>query len=178
MEGASIGANCNVGDHCFVESGALVGDNVTIKNGNMLWEGIVLEDGVFVGPAVIFTNDRYPRSPRLAEAADRYDSREWLLPTLVKRGATLGAGSILLPGIVVGEFSMVAAGAVVTETFPPMLWLLATQIEFTAGFVGVASPCVSGVEERPAPAAMGISSKTALASDLLETTICARSGRR
>ena len=119
MEGASIGANCNVGDHCFVESGALVGDNVTIKNGNMLWEGIVLEDGVFVGPAVIFTNDRYPRSPLTGRAADRYDSREWLLPTLVKRGATLGAGSILLPGIVVGEFSMVAAGAVVTRDVPP-----------------------------------------------------------
>lgn len=118
MEGASIGANCNIGEHCFVEGGAVVGDNVTIKNGNMLWEGITIENGVFVGPAVVFTNDRYPRSARAPHGEGRYRGNGWLLPTLVQQGATLGAGSIILPGITLGEFCMIAAGAVVTRNVP------------------------------------------------------------
>ncbi len=63
MQGISIGADCNIGEHCFIESGVVIGNNVTIKNGNMLWDGVTLEDGVFVGPNVSFTNDLYPRSP-------------------------------------------------------------------------------------------------------------------
>ncbi len=118
MERVSIGANCNIGDHCFLESGAIVGDNVTIKNGNMIWDGVTLEDGVLVGPHVFFTNDLYPRSPRLPQARARYSNREWLLPTLVGRGASLGAGAVILAGVRVGEFAMVGAGAVVTRDVP------------------------------------------------------------
>jgi acetyltransferase-like isoleucine patch superfamily enzyme len=119
MRGATIGANCNIGEHCYVEAGAWVGDNVTIKNGVMLWEGVALEDGVFVGPGVVFTNDRFPRSPRLPEAAPRYGDRGWLETTRVGRGATLGAGAVILPGLAIGAFAMVAAGAVVTRDVPP-----------------------------------------------------------
>jgi len=119
MEGCCIGTNCNIGDYCFIESGAVIGDNVTIKNGNMIWEGITLENGVFVGPQVSFTNDLFPRSPRLFQAEKRYGGRGWLLPTLVRRGASLGAGAVILPGITVGEFCMVAAGAVVTKDTRP-----------------------------------------------------------
>ncbi len=118
MKGVSIGANCNIGDYCFIESGVIIGDNVTIKNGNMIWEGVTLEDGVFVGPHVFFTNDLYPRSPRLPQAKKRYSNRGWLLPTLVRRGASLGAGAIILAGITIGEFSMVGGGAVVTRDVP------------------------------------------------------------
>ena len=118
MKSVSIGTNCNIGDHCFIESGAVVGDNVTIKNGNMVWEGVTLEDGVFVGPHVFFTNDRYPRSPRLPQARSRYKDRGWLLTTLVKQGASLGAGAVILAGITVGEFAMVGAGAVITRDVP------------------------------------------------------------
>lgn len=118
MSAAMIGENCNIGDHCFVESGARIGDNVTVKNGTMLWDGVVLEDGVFVGPQVLFTNDRYPRSPRLAEAERRYQGRAWLVPTLVQRGASLGAGAVILAGVTIGEFAMVGAGAVVTRDVP------------------------------------------------------------
>src|SRR5579862_6647573 len=71
MAGVRVGKNCNIGDHCFVESGAVIGDNCTVKNGNMLWEGVTLEDGVFVGPNVLFTNDLHPRSPRLPQARER-----------------------------------------------------------------------------------------------------------
>jgi len=119
MENVHIGPNCNIGDHCFIESGSRIGENVTLKNGNMIWEGITLEDGVFVGPNVFFTNDLYPRSPRLPQAQKRYSSSEWLLPTVVQQGASLGAGAIILAGITVGEFSMIGAGAVITKDVPP-----------------------------------------------------------
>lgn len=120
MAGACVGRNCNVGDQCFIESGAVVGDNVTIKNGSLIWEGVTIEDGVFVGPNVLFTNDLYPRSARLAQAQDRYrDKKSWLLPTVVKCGASLSAGAVILPGVTIGEYSVVAAGAVVTRDVPP-----------------------------------------------------------
>jgi acetyltransferase-like isoleucine patch superfamily enzyme len=119
MDGAHIGRNCNIGDHCFIESGAFVGDNTTIKNGNMIWEGVRLEDGVFVGPHAFFSNDLRPRSPRLREANGRYqDKKNWLVPSVVKRGASLGAGAIIIAGVTVGEYAMVGAGAVVTRNVP------------------------------------------------------------
>lgn len=119
MSGAKIGRNCNIGDHSFVESGAVVGDNCTIKNGNMVWEGVTLEEGVFVGPHVFFTNDLHPRSPRLSEVGKRYHEKSnWLETTQVKRGATLGAGAVILAGITIGDYSLVAAGAVVTKSVP------------------------------------------------------------
>jgi acetyltransferase-like isoleucine patch superfamily enzyme len=114
-----VGRNCNIGDHCFVESNAVVGDDVTIKNGNALWDGITLEDGVFVGPGVVFTNDLRPRSPRLAAAAPRYEKRSWLVPTVIRRGATLGAGALVVAGVTVGEYAFVAAGALVTRDVEP-----------------------------------------------------------
>ncbi len=119
MQGASIGQECNIGEHCFVETGAKVGNRVTIKNGNMLWEGIVVEDGAFIGPNVFFTNDRYPRSPRLEQARSRYCDRTWLVSTCVQKGASLGAGSVIVPGVTIGEFAMVGAGSVVTRDVPP-----------------------------------------------------------
>jgi acetyltransferase-like isoleucine patch superfamily enzyme len=119
MEGVRIGKDCNVGDHCFVESGVVVGNNVTVKNGNMLWEGVTIQDGAFVGPHVFFTNDRYPRSRSLPQARSRYSDRTWLSPTLVERGASLGAGAALLAGVTIGEYAMVGLGAVVTGDVPP-----------------------------------------------------------
>jgi len=118
MQGVSIGADCNIGENSFIESGVVIGDNVTIKNGNMLWEGVTLENGVFVGPQVTFTNDLYPRSPRLRQAKARYADRNWLAATLVKQGATLGAGAIILAGVTIGEYAMVGAGALVTKDVP------------------------------------------------------------
>ncbi len=119
MQGASVGQECNIGEHCFVEAGAKVGNRVTIKNGNMLWEGIVVEDGAFIGPNVFFTNDCYPRSPRLEQARVRYRTRAWLVTTCVQQGASLGAGSVIVPGVTIGEFAMVGAGSVVTRDVPP-----------------------------------------------------------
>ena len=119
MRDVSIGADCNIGSHCFIESGVTIGDGVTIKNGNMVWDGVELRDGAFVGPGVVFTNDRYPRSPRLPQAARRYADRRWLEPTVIEHGASLGAGVIILAGVTLGRFCMVGAGATVTRSIPP-----------------------------------------------------------
>jgi UDP-2-acetamido-3-amino-2,3-dideoxy-glucuronate N-acetyltransferase len=119
MTGARIGKHCNIGDHCFVETGAVVGDQCTIKNGVMIWEGVTLDEGVFVGPGVLFTNDLTPRSPRLPDAHTRYaEKKNWLRPTKIERGVAIGAGAIIIAGITIGEYAMVAAGAIVTKSVP------------------------------------------------------------
>jgi acetyltransferase-like isoleucine patch superfamily enzyme len=127
LEGARVGKNCNIGDHCFIESGAVVGDNVTLKNGNMVWEGVHLADGVFVGPNVLFTNDLHPRSPRLPQARARYtEKKKWLVPTHVERGAALGAGAVILAGVIIGEYATVGAGSVVTKSVAPHALVVGT----------------------------------------------------
>jgi acetyltransferase-like isoleucine patch superfamily enzyme len=127
MSGARLGRNCNIGDHAFIESGAVLGNNVTLKNNVCVWLGITLEDDVFVGPNVAFTNDRHPRSPRMAEVAERYARPEnWLQPTVVERGASIGANATIVPGIRIGRYSMIAAGAVVTRDVPPFALVLGT----------------------------------------------------
>jgi len=119
MADAEVGRDCNICGHVFIESGAQVGSRVTIKNNVSIWNGVTLEDDVFVGPGVIFTNDKYPRSPRSAAAIGRYEHVEnWLAMTIVRKGATLGAGAIVLPGITVGRYAMIAAGAVITHDVP------------------------------------------------------------
>lgn len=119
MSGAKIGRRVNLGDHCYVEAGASIGDNVTVKNGVCIWEGVHIEDDVFIGPQVTFTNDKFPRSPRMDGLGGKYESkRKWLLQTRIGRGSTLGARSVVLPGVCVGKFAMVGAGSVVTKDVP------------------------------------------------------------
>src|SRR5207244_3729011 len=104
------GRDCNICDHTFIENDVIVGDRVTIKCGVQLWDGMRIEDDVFIGPNSTFTNDRFPRSNRhLAEYP----------PTVIKRGASIGANATLAPGIVIGEMAMVGAGAVATHNAPP-----------------------------------------------------------
>ena len=110
LPGAVIGRDGNICSHCFIENQVVVGDRVTVKCGVQLWDGVTLEDDVFVGPNATFTNDREPRS-RNASAT--------LLPTLVKKGASIGANATILPGLTIGEGAMVGAGAVVTKDVPP-----------------------------------------------------------
>ena len=112
---AQIGENCNICSHCFVENDAKIGNNVTVKNGVQLWDGITLEDNVFVGSNVTFTNDRFPRSK----------NKEWQLEkTIVRRGASIGAGSTVLCGIEIGENAMIGAGSLVTRDVPAgELWM-------------------------------------------------------
>ncbi len=119
LRGCEVGRDCNIGDHCFIEGGVCVGSGVTLKNGTVLWEGVTIEDEVFVGPGVVFTNDLHPRSPRMGLVQRRYAIKEkWLTKTLVRRGASLGAGSVILSSLTIGRFALIAAGAVVTKNVP------------------------------------------------------------
>jgi UDP-2-acetamido-3-amino-2,3-dideoxy-glucuronate N-acetyltransferase len=125
MPGARVGRNCNLAEHAFIETGAGVGDNVTIKNNVCLWRGVTLEDDVFVGPNATFTNDRFPRSARMLKSIRHCrHHEEWLESTVVERGASIGANATILPGIRVGRYSMVAAGALVTRDVPPFALMI------------------------------------------------------
>jgi acetyltransferase-like isoleucine patch superfamily enzyme len=110
LPGAVIGRDGNICSHCFIENNVVIGDRVTVKCGVQLWDGITLEDDVFVGPNATFTNDLTPRSRNTASK---------LLPTLVKKGASIGANVTILPGLTIGEGAIVGAGTVVTKDVPP-----------------------------------------------------------
>lgn len=107
---AKIGSECNVCDNVFIENDVVIGDRVTLKCGVQVWDGITIEDDVFVGPNVTFTNDIFPRSKQYPAAFTR---------TIIRKGASLGANSTILPGIVINMNAMVGAGAVVTRSVPP-----------------------------------------------------------
>lgn len=110
LPGATIGKDCNICDHVFIENDVIVGDRVTIKSGVQLWDGIRLENDVFVGPNVTFTNDRFPRSKAHLTTFPK---------TIVRHGASIGANATILPGITIGSNAMVGAGSVVTRDVPP-----------------------------------------------------------
>jgi UDP-2-acetamido-3-amino-2,3-dideoxy-glucuronate N-acetyltransferase len=109
LPGATIGADCNICDHVFVENDVVVGDRVTVKSGVQLWDGLRVADDVFIGPNATFSNDKYPRSKQHQTAP---------LETHVGRGASVGAGAVILPGLRIGARAMVGAGAVVTHDIP------------------------------------------------------------
>jgi acetyltransferase-like isoleucine patch superfamily enzyme len=111
MAGARVGADCNVGDHAFLESGVVVGDRVTIKNGVAVWDKVTLEDEVFVGPNAVFTNDPTPRAAVKKPPAS-------FLPTVVRRGATIGANATIVCGVTLGSHCLIGAGTVVTRDVP------------------------------------------------------------
>ncbi|MFA0116633.1 acyltransferase [Vibrio breoganii] len=110
LPNASIGSNCNICSHCFIENDVSIGNNVTIKSGVQIWDGIEVEDNVFIGPNVTFTNDKTPRSKE-------YPNK--FFKTIIKHGASIGANSTILPGIIIGEGAMVGAGSVVTKNVAP-----------------------------------------------------------
>lgn len=115
LPGAQIGENVNICSYCFIENDVRIGNNVTIKCGVQVWDGIELEDNVMIGSNVTFTNDMFPRAK----------NPDWkLLRTKVCKGATVGAGSVILPGITIGERAFIAAGSVVTKDVPAgELWM-------------------------------------------------------
>lgn len=152
LPGAEVGANCNIGDHVFIEGGARVGDNVTIKNHVCLWDGVTLEGDVFVGPGVVFTNDRYPRSPRMPKVRQRYTRREqWLAATDVRQGCSVGAGSVVLPGIELGRYSVVAAGAVVTRDVAPYSLVVGSPARHVSWVCRCGRPLEGTLQESDCP---------------------------
>lgn len=110
LPGAKIGRNCNICLNCFIENDVTIGDGVTVKTAAQLCDGVTVEDDAFIGPSVVFTNDRHPMSGNRNFKLER---------TRVCRGAAIGAGAIVVGGVTVGESATVAAGSVVTHDVPP-----------------------------------------------------------
>ena len=109
LPGATVGADCNICDHVFIENDVIIGDRVTVKSGVQLWDGLRVADDVFIGPNATFSNDKYPRSKKYQER---------VLQTWIGRGASIGSGANVLPGLRIGAGAMVGAGAVVTHDVP------------------------------------------------------------
>lgn len=113
-ERARIGTRCVVGKNVYVDADVVIGDDVKIQNNVSLFRGVTVEDGVFIGPHVCFTNDRVPRAIN-PDGSGKTDADWEVSPTLVRRGAALGANSTILPGISIGRWAMVGSGSVVTR---------------------------------------------------------------
>ncbi|OZV80979.1 N-acetyltransferase [Micromonospora echinospora] len=107
---ARIGGGCVIGRNVYVDSNVVIGDLCKVQNNVSVYQGVTLEDEVFVGPCAVFTNDFRPRA----------QNPDWqITPTVVRRGASIGANATLICGIEVGEYAMIAAGSVVTRDVAP-----------------------------------------------------------
>ncbi len=107
MEGAKIGKNCNIGQNVFIANDVVLGNNVIVQNNVSLYSGVQCEDDVFLGPSMVFTNVKNPRS-----AIVRKDEFQ---ETIIRKGATIGANATIVCGTSIGKFAFVAAGAVITK---------------------------------------------------------------
>jgi UDP-2-acetamido-3-amino-2,3-dideoxy-glucuronate N-acetyltransferase len=110
MPGCILGEGCNLGQNVFVASGVRLGRNVKVQNNVSIYEGVVCEDDVFIGPSAVFTNIVNPRSAVVRKG--KY------VPTMVRRGATIGANATIVCGNEIGEYAFIGAGAVVTKDIP------------------------------------------------------------
>lgn len=111
-EGAKIGEGCVIGKNVYIDAGVTIGSGVKIQNNVNVYAGVTIEDDVFLGPSMTFTNDLYPRA----------FNADWkITPTLVRKGASIGAGAVIVCGVEIGEYAMVGAGAVVTKDVPPYM---------------------------------------------------------
>lgn len=108
-EHAQVGSGCIISKDVYIDHAVQIGSRCKIQNSVSVYNGVTIEDDVFVGPNVAFTNDKVPRA---------FNSEWKITPTLVQRGASIGANATVVCGIVIGHYAMVAAGSVVTKTVP------------------------------------------------------------
>ncbi len=116
-EGVTVGKDCILGKGVYLDTDVVVGDRVKIQNRASLFRGLTVENGVYIGPHVSFTNDRYPRAVN-QDGSPKTDDDWQLENTLVREGASIGAGAIILPGLTIGAWAVVGAGTVVTRDVP------------------------------------------------------------
>lgn len=141
-EGARVGAHCIIGKGVYIGAGVTVGDRCKVQNYACLYEGLTLEDGVFVGPEVVFTNDRYPRAIN-PDGTPKTEADWELGRTLVRYGAAVGSRSVILPGLTIGRWALVAAGSVVTKDVPDHALVAGAP----ARLVGWACVCARPLDE-------------------------------
>lgn len=125
-ENAVIGDHCNISKNVYIDQNVIIGNRVKIQNNVSVYHGVTIEDDAFIGPAVTFTNDLYPRA----------FNDDWkVTETLIKKGASIGANATIVCGITIGEYAMVGAGAVVTKNVKPYDLVIGNPA-YTIGKVG------------------------------------------
>jgi acetyltransferase-like isoleucine patch superfamily enzyme len=118
LYGCEIGDHSKIGTFVEIQKGARVGSNCKVSSHTFVCEGVTIEDNVFIGHNVTFTNDRYPRA--VSADGQLQTEADWeCLPTLIKRGASIGSSVTILCGLTIGENAMIGAGSVVTKDVPP-----------------------------------------------------------
>lgn len=118
LYGCTIGDNTKVGTFVEIQKGASIGANCKISSHTFICEGVTVEDDVFIGHNVTFINDMYPRST--AEGGGLQTEADWkVVPTFIRKGASVGSSATILAGVTVGEGAIVGAGAIVTKDVPP-----------------------------------------------------------
>lgn len=128
-ENTRIGRDCIIGKGVYVDFDVILGDNCKIQNGAFVYHPAELEDGVFIGPGVILTNDLYPRAINVDGTLKAAD--DWVpSKTRIGRGAAVGAGAVILPGITIGEFATIGSGAVVTRDVPAYILVVGNPARF------------------------------------------------
>lgn len=117
-EGAEIGDNCTIGRNVYIDHDVKISSNTKIQNNALIYYQSVIEKGVFIGPAACLINDKYPKSTNTKGKLKT--TKDWQPGKIViSEGASIGAGAIILPDTVIGKFSLVGAGSVVTHSTPP-----------------------------------------------------------
>lgn len=118
-----IGSDCIIGNNCkihhftHIDNKVRIGNNCKIQDHVMIPHGVTLEDGVFIGPSVVFSNDKYPRS--VTPDGVLKSAKDWsMVPTLLHKGASIGCGAVIVCGVTIGKWAMIGAGAVVTKDVP------------------------------------------------------------
>ncbi len=113
QSGAVIGSQCSLGQNVNIGNNVKIGDNVKIQNNVSVYEGVELEDYVFCGPSMVFTNIKIPRSEFPQKGAKYYSK------TIVRKSASIGANATIVCGVIIGEYSIIGSGAVITKDVPP-----------------------------------------------------------
>lgn len=149
-EGAVIGPECVVGNGAYIDSNVRLGARCKVQNRALLYEDAELEDGVFIGPGVILTNDRYPRA--VNPDATLKTPADWTAgSTRIRRGASVGAGSIILPGLTIGRWALIAAGSLITRDVPAHAIVMGSP----ASMVGYVCVCARRLDDNLACPACG-----------------------
>lgn len=118
LYGCTIGKNSKIGTFVEIQKNARIGDNCKISSHTFICEGVTIEDDVFVGHGVVFINDPYPRAT--AEGGGLQTEADWQVhPTVIKRGASIGSGAVIMCNVTIGEKALIGAGAVVTKDVSP-----------------------------------------------------------
>jgi len=120
-ENSKIGKNCIISKDTYIDTGVTIGNNCKVQNGVSIYNGVIIEDEVFVGPNATFTNDKVPRA---------FDENWKITPTVIKKGASIGANATIVCGVTIGEYAMVAAGSVVTKDVEPYTLVMGNPAKF------------------------------------------------